>query len=1807
MIMDKTPKVRSKTPPLSAVKPTVTATPYQLANQKAPLFNQSADPYTRSLQQGFEHGWSHGTTGDIVSFDRDLLGTTTNAESAKKGFFFARDPQNPPEHLTKKSNDQAAIEMLRKAGVDVDALNTVSMEGHGAATASDYTRIGGSREYKDVVNKSNAAFARGDYDEYERLQDIVEDLYKAKSNESQGLVARHGEARDVMLDRIQRAFYDPMAGKSQAELEAFDKQYSQLFPHNWWQTATPEQFKSIESNIVSQLGAERAAPVLDAIKQYQSINTDRIIDEYVQTGANVIPAALRYKNPLVYDFEGSQYREQKYSDLVNQALQNDHDAVILKNTYDPGVGEAKLIDVGVVFDPKNIRSRFAAFDPEHTESTDITKAHGGVVHKAEGGMVDSLPEEAIKNTITDPQAFKMLDMDLANLALMSQRMQPQRMAGGGAVNMDEGGLLQKALRVFVPAQVRTFVGTLAGDESPITEKNFSGDELDQMRKAIMSSRQDRTAMNARLHHEAMQNAPTAKERRELFNRGPSKELDQTVGYQHYPGSPTDLISDFSLSSDAAIRNTLGRFAYEKTPEGNLVAKDLYKFRGDQSDKTRPTSDYADMGTAAKLWTLTKDTFGDAGLQTLPSRTGNAFLGNKPGRPVNVNLGKAPFAQGGAVHMAGGGSFNPQGADYDYQTARAHGMGQEDGGNWGSVAPASESERKLHGLPDDSYLILKGAQHPTWGKAVEAEESRGSRIVKHGDRYYSVPKMAGGGRPPLRSLDEVPSDEYLKAEIARINAAPTVRANSADETANYARYVAERAGQPIEMPARPDYTPGFSVLEKPTYGSEVPGTTPTIDQQRFELTMKGQQDAANKRYRAQQGDALAGMDPTGTLAVTDAARTMGLGMLALPVHAGRTAFHYLQHGNMKDAPTGMDYEEFMSPRTAEGAELVEEIGTAGSRLTGSEMGFGLNPTLWAYAPPTVAQMRAGLKLGAERAAPVIKDIGAMANDRYLTGKMPGMVAPASPVTTWHGTGHDIEGNKFSNEKIGTGEGNQAFGYGHYSAEARPVAEWYRDILSIDPNQGSEKIKYATLEKFLPNESPDVQEQIKGFLSGLGYYDRFVTTIKREGSDALKAALLKEEPLLFSSGNLYKIDIPDPVVEKMLDWDKPLKDQSPHVQKALAKISPDQYGPDSPDYDPSETGGMIYQRVVSIANSKVSPEWIKKRDLLMKKVQAEGDSAMPELTAHLDTFPRPDKLGSELLLKNGIPGNKYLDRDSRLHGGEPTNNFVVFDPKYAKFLEKNGEAIEQPKATPAKALAPANEQGFYSPTEAAGLNLKRQSGNGQAFLNDIMKGENVRSEEISAMGLDTFLKDKKNITAAEVQDYIAKNKLGLGEARYGALTKNISESRDAFKAYSQELASKYELNPNENISMYARLKNIPAEEIAKYERLQNEWLDQQPKSPKFEGWQLPGGENYREVVITMPTKVDQRGFFIDRDGDKFYLRNHDGKTLGEYGSRYEAQEAMQKNTSQDYKSSHWNEPNALAHLRMSDRVTDGKKTLLVDEVQSDWHQAGREQGYKLPPEATAPMDSEYRALVHKNADAVAQGLTPDPKDVARAKMLENQLMQSDSSKVPNAPYKEDWYQLALRRAVKEAIDGGYDRVALPTGKRVIDRFSDQLRQNVDEINFSTDYRNKDKIIVAASKQGQIMFEGNIVDGKFIDGPAQGKTVNEVLGKSIAKQIYSHNPSSGLGVIKGDDLSIGGEGMKKYYDEIYPTYLKKFGKKYGANVGKTTVDADGVAEPLHYMDITPAMRKEFSTGIHMKKGGKVSFASNIDAMRHELNKRQ
>jgi len=97
------------------------------------------------------------------------------------------------------------------------------------------------------------------------------------------------------------------------------------------------------------------------------------IEEWIDTGyqqkagENIMPVKLKLDDPLIHDFKGDSYREQSYNDLLKQAKKNGHDGAIFKNTYDGG----PLTDVYVVFEPEQIRSRFAMFDPKDAPNVTV--------------------------------------------------------------------------------------------------------------------------------------------------------------------------------------------------------------------------------------------------------------------------------------------------------------------------------------------------------------------------------------------------------------------------------------------------------------------------------------------------------------------------------------------------------------------------------------------------------------------------------------------------------------------------------------------------------------------------------------------------------------------------------------------------------------------------------------------------------------------------------------------------------------------------------------------------------------------------------------------------------------------------------------------------------------------------------------------------------------------------------------------------------------------------------------------------------------------------------------------------------------------------------------------------------------------------------------------------------------------------------------------------------------------------------------------------------------------------------------------
>lgn len=152
-------------------------------------------------------------------------------------------------------------------------------------------------------------------------------------------------------------------------------------------------------------------------------------------------------------------------------------------------------------------------------------------------------------------------------------------------------------------------------------------------------------------------------------------------------------------------------------------------------------------------------------------------------------------------------------------------------------------------------------------------------------------------------------------------------------------------------------------------------------------------------------------------------------------------------------------------------------------------------------------------------------------------------------------------------------------------------------------------------------------------------------------------------------------------------------------------------------------------------------------------------------------------------------------------------------------------------------------------------------------------------------------------------------------------------------------------------------------------------------------------------------------------------------------------------------HHGKPNILFHLRMDDRVgvgsQSGQKILNVFEIQSDWYQrANREGMYDLEK-----YDVDISELQHKNRlleEDIRNGSINNAMPVEniaeiRAKQHTNQkkidelseqqdIMSGElkaESAAPKAPFiapgkGEQWVELALKRILKMAVDGGYDRV-------------------------------------------------------------------------------------------------------------------------------------------------------------------------------------
>jgi hypothetical protein len=251
-------------------------------------------------------------------------------------------------------------------------------------------------------------------------------------------------------------------------------------------------------------------------------------------------------------------------------------------------------------------------------------------------------------------------------------------------------------------------------------------------------------------------------------------------------------------------------------------------------------------------------------------------------------------------------------------------------------------------------------------------------------------------------------------------------------------------------------------------------------------------------------------------------------------------------------------------------------------------------------------------------------------------------PMLELDVYHGTPHRFPGTEtnrlgeFDASKIGTGEGAQAFGHGIYLAESPDVAKNYRQVPDFDDSglggySMPEKMKQEIIKL------SDEADKAKNWETEAGYgaarvYDELLAgdfgdpaklnqMIEKwywnqperlaEAREAVEKAKKIESQY---RGSLYKADLPDEMVDRMLDYDLPINQQNPYVLAALDRAG------------------------------------INTQSTALAGPMAQGQEK------HLTQF--------------GIPGIKYLDAGSRGQGGSGTRNFVVFpgEEKKVKILKR-----------------------------------------------------------------------------------------------------------------------------------------------------------------------------------------------------------------------------------------------------------------------------------------------------------------------------------------------------------------------------------------------------------------------------------------------------------------------------------------------------------------------------------------------------------
>lgn len=297
-------------------------------------------------------------------------------------------------------------------------------------------------------------------------------------------------------------------------------------------------------------------------------------------------------------------------------------------------------------------------------------------------------------------------------------------------------------------------------------------------------------------------------------------------------------------------------------------------------------------------------------------------------------------------------------------------------------------------------------------------------------------------------------------------------------------------------------------------------------------------------------------------------------------------------------------------------------------------------------------------------------------------------------------------------------------------------------------------------------------------------------------------------------------------------------------------------------------------------------------------------------------------------------------------------------------------------------------------------------------------------------------------------------------------------------------------------------------------------------------------------------------------------------------------------------------ALANARGTKEI---QRVLVIDEIQSKRHQEGREKGYEHYLPISGVHAGEYvKVKDEKYADRISFAEVTDDRDIPIGQIekidgkyrpiasngqqigfkdfdTEQEALDAvakDYTRVdgiPAAPFEKNWMELAMKRMLRLAAEEGYDKVAWTTGEQQAERYN--LGKFYDTIGREDKDDNYRRYVLSGNNVDEIVIDeqNRVVESSVSE--AEGKPLSEVVGMDMAVKMENMNDGDEL---SGNELRIGGEGMKGFYDKMIPSFMNKYGKQWGVKVGEVTMpNLEEGYQTMHSIDVNEQMKADVMEG--------------------------